>query len=894
MMMMSQQTTTANNHSLDSSKKRKDDTENKKRTGSQPMIWGRRSTPSSSKKPSSSTVSSRGSSSTTNNDDTTNLKTIHPKSSVKDIRKTTPPPPPPLPSLLSSKGKVLPLKRQDPNPRRTDSDRSKKILKRTTSPSPSCEEEEDDSSLDITIPVHSSSKRLLTDSDAGCDLFGSVDDDLFIELEQDLSRLGDGKDKSKPVSLKKNNNNNNNRKKKKKKNAPNLMEISSSEDESEDEQEMEMEEGNSPSSEEVTIVTSEEKFAESLKSLSDTQRKVINLVMRGQFRHILILGKAGTGKSRLIDVVCAYFDLKSISHVKMAPTGLAAMAINGRTIHSWFGISPVVDIKSLERFNFQEHIKKILAEDGNQKDQLLTMKDCQVIIFDEVSMIDKDLLNFVDTILKILRCRNDRFGGAKAIFLGDFLQLPPVRKKKKYAAFSGGGGGSNSTALDSLMSMMIDDNDPSHAAEFWYSSLLKEAFVKENHIEPFDILSEVEEKMKSIDLRDRIKRFCSSVHDDSGFVFELDWWDSLFRDEEIFVLTQNFRQDDPVFRRILDELHFGYISNKSKRIISQRVGVFPDNRSPDIPPIRLCPVRRIADTVNSIENEKLDGRSSSVYIAHVDQKSGPRTISDDEIRRISQRYLSDSMIPEVLDLRHGTCVMCMSNTTIGSLYIPNGKRGIVTSFLTPDVREVPSSSSSYEENSLSSSRKNGAQFDRIPMVKFEGIDGLIPMKPRRWEFSEYIHRKGILVLTVDQIPLVPAYSTTIHKAQGMTLDRGLVLDIGPNSGLFGEGLIYVGLSRATKLNNVEILSIDFSRICADKSALKYTCKIYDMKGIPYKTAPSTEDEMLSDNDEDDDDKDNDNDHDDECDDELLFHDKEYELFLKNNPFIRPDKIKSTI
>lgn len=864
---------------------RKDDIENKRRTGSQPMIWGRRSTPSSSKKPSSSTVSSRGSSSTTNNDDTTNLKNTHPKSSVKDIRKTTPPPPPPLPSLLSSKGKVLPLKRQDPNPRRTDSDRSKKIPKRTRSPSPSCEEEENDSSLDITIPVHSSSKRLLTDSDAGCDLFGSIDDDLFIELEQDLSRPGDGKDKSKPVSLKK-------------KNAPNLMEISSSEDESGDEQEMEMEEGNSPSSEEVTIVTSEEKFAESLKSLSDTQRKVINLVMRGQFRHILILGKAGTGKSRLIDVVCAYFDLKSISHVKMAPTGLAAMAINGRTIHSWFGISPVVDIKSLGRFNFQEHINKILAEDGNQKDQLLTMKDCQVIIFDEVSMIDKDLLKFVDTILKTLRRRNDRFGGAKAIFLGDFLQLPPVRKKRKYAAFSGGGGGgSNSTALDSLMSTMIDDNDPSHAAEFWYSSLLKEAFVKENHIDQFDILSEVEEKMKSIDLRDRIKRFCSSVHDDSGFVFELDWWDSLFRDEEIFVLTQNFRQDDPVFRRILDELHFGYISNKSKRIISQRVGVFPDNRSPDIPPIRLCPVRRIADTVNSIENEKLDRRSSSVYIAHVDQKSGPRTISDDEIRKISQRYLSDSMIPEVLDLRHGTCVMCMSNTTIGSLYIPNGKRGIVVSFLTPDVREVPPSSS-YEENSLSSSsssRKNGAQFDRIPMVKFEGIDGLIPMKPRRWEFSEYIHRKGILVLTVDQIPLVPAYSTTIHKAQGMTLDRGLVLDIGPNSGLFGEGLIYVGLSRATKLNNVEILSIDFSRICADKSALKYTCKIYDMKGIPYRTAPSAEDEMLSDNDEDDDDdKDKDNDNDDECDDELLFHDKEYELFLKNNPFIRPDKIKSTI
>ena len=124
-------------------------------------------------------------------------------------------------------------------------------------------------------------------------------------------------------------------------------------------------------------------------------------------KNVFITGKAGTGKSTLLN----YF--RSITKKKivvLAPTGVAALNVNGETIHSFFGFKPNVTI---------ENIKKL----SPQKARIY--KELETIIIDEISMVRADLLDCIDYFLRI-NVRNKPFGGIQMVFIGDLYQLPPV------------------------------------------------------------------------------------------------------------------------------------------------------------------------------------------------------------------------------------------------------------------------------------------------------------------------------------------------------------------------------------------------------------------------------------------------------------------------------------
>jgi DNA replication protein DnaC len=104
------------------------------------------------------------------------------------------------------------------------------------------------------------------------------------------------------------------------------------------------------------------------------------------FKHghsFFLTGKAGTGKS---------FFLKSILKdtikkcIVLAPTGMAAINVNGQTIHSFFKlpINPLLD-PVLDAYQFEEE---------DDKYRLLKEVDC--IIIDEISMVRADLLDAID------------------------------------------------------------------------------------------------------------------------------------------------------------------------------------------------------------------------------------------------------------------------------------------------------------------------------------------------------------------------------------------------------------------------------------------------------------------------------------------------------------------
>lgn len=142
-------------------------------------------------------------------------------------------------------------------------------------------------------------------------------------------------------------------------------------------------------------------------------------IMENSSRHIFITGKAGTGKSTLLN----YFRQNTGKEIAvLAPTGVAALNIQGQTIHSFFNFKPNIT---------PEKVRKISGKDG------ILYKEFDAIIIDEISMVRADLLDCVEKFLRLNGPkRNQWFGGIQMIFIGDLYQLPPVVTSSEKEIFS--------------------------------------------------------------------------------------------------------------------------------------------------------------------------------------------------------------------------------------------------------------------------------------------------------------------------------------------------------------------------------------------------------------------------------------------------------------------------
>ena len=127
--------------------------------------------------------------------------------------------------------------------------------------------------------------------------------------------------------------------------------------------------------------------------------------------HLFVTGRAGTGKSTLLK----YFrEHTSKKIVVAAPTGVAAVAIGGQTIHSLFGFKPHVTVASIRRLN-----------PSWERAQLF--KHIDALVIDEISMVRADLVDCIDAFLRLNGPSSERpFGGIQIIGFGDLYQLPPV------------------------------------------------------------------------------------------------------------------------------------------------------------------------------------------------------------------------------------------------------------------------------------------------------------------------------------------------------------------------------------------------------------------------------------------------------------------------------------
>lgn len=142
-------------------------------------------------------------------------------------------------------------------------------------------------------------------------------------------------------------------------------------------------------------------------------------------RSIFLTGKAGTGKTTFLNEFVTKTRKK---HIVVAPTGIAAINAGGVTIHSMFGLPLRPFLPTTERIdgNLGNNISDLMQHFKYRKDKLKLLREVEIIIIDEVSMLRADVLDMMDFSLRHIRRNQNKFGGVQMLFIGDLYQLPPV------------------------------------------------------------------------------------------------------------------------------------------------------------------------------------------------------------------------------------------------------------------------------------------------------------------------------------------------------------------------------------------------------------------------------------------------------------------------------------
>jgi len=259
-----------------------------------------------------------------------------------------------------------------------------------------------------------------------------------------------------------------------------------------------------------------------------------------------------------------------------------------------------------------------------------------------------------------------------------------------------------------------------------------------------------------------------------NFCFSSDAWKSL--DPQVFVLEEIFRQRDADFIKVLNNLRFGRLDENDRAILESRIKA--DDKQLAIRPTILTTHNIKVEKINEVELKKIPREE----VTHTAQYFGAVE---------KMEFLKKNCIAaEFLKLKVGAQVMMVKNTYQKEGII-NGSLGIVRNF-------------------------SPKKF--YPIVEFTN-GKILTISPEEWVIEKFDEEKKALVVEVGvtQVPLILAWAMTIHKSQGLTLDK-ISCDL---SDVFSPGQAYVALSRARSLEGVFIESINFNRISSNHEAIGF-------------------------------------------------------------------------
>lgn len=392
---------------------------------------------------------------------------------------------------------------------------------------------------------------------------------------------------------------------------------------------------------------------------------------------LFLTGRAGTGKSTFLRYIAANTKKK---HVILAPTGIAAINAGGSTIHSFFKLPFYPLLPTDTRYSVR-NLRGTMKYNG---EKIKLLKELELIIIDEVSMVRADIIDFIDKLLRVY-CRNMRepFGGKQMLFVGDIYQLEPVVKE--------------------------DDRrllHPFYASGYFFDARVFRSF-----------------QLVSVELR------------------------------------KVYRQTDPEFVSILDDIRTNNATDADLQRLNQRVGSSFSDDDENLS-ITLSTRRDTVDFINRRELEKLDGKS---FIS---------------VGQITGEFPESSLpTPVELELKPGCHVMFIKND-MNKRWV-NGTLGVVSAI--DDDGAV-----------VCVVTEDGNEYD-VEKELWENV---------RYKFNETEKKiEEEQIGTYVQFPLRLAWAITVHKSQGLTFRR---VNIDFTGGAFAGGQTYVALSRCMSLDGISL------------------------------------------------------------------------------------------
>lgn len=261
------------------------------------------------------------------------------------------------------------------------------------------------------------------------------------------------------------------------------------------------------------------------------------------------------------------------------------------------------------------------------------------------------------------------------------------------------------------------------------------------------------------------------------FAFEADSWDCSFQLQ--VGLKTIFRQTDPELIRLLQGIRRGELDDEGHELLMQR----RCSEEPDEAVLRLFPRIEDVDRVNGARLEGV-GEEIIVYEAY---DSGEKNWID---------QLDRGLAPKTLHLCKGARVILTVNLNVKKKLV-NGATGTIIGFrkaIRGDIAKICADK-------------------LLPIVKFDsGCE--MEIGTRTWDLVMGDKKCA----TRMQLPLMLAWAMSVHKSQGMTVDR-LHTNL---SRAFGFGMIYVALSRLRTLDGLSFTSeIDPKKIKAHPKVLEY-------------------------------------------------------------------------
>ena len=502
--------------------------------------------------------------------------------------------------------------------------------------------------------------------------------------------------------------------------------------------------------------------------LSKEQETVLQRVLLGI--SLFYTGSAGTGKSVLLRSIIKALRQKYKTGVAVtASTGLAACNIGGITLHSFGGIG-------LGSGTVDSLVKKIRRNKKATKRWMET----KVLIIDEVSMVDGELLDKLNEIAKKFRRNNAPFGGIQVVACGDFYQLPPVVKK---------------TGLDGEIN---EDMEAFFSFEClaWKETIqqtiiLKEVFRQKGDQVFIDMLNEMRDGRISDRTVREFQRLSRPLSCPRGIV-----------PAELYATRYEVENAN---KRRLQAL-----PGSESRYRAIDTGTLPEPQKSTLLANFLAPqelsLKKDAQ-VMCIKNfdETLVNGSLGTIIDFMDKDTymkafGPETGSGAGVGAGAEPALDEN--GKLKDF----------------VFNDDEFSAVTTGSLTQKNLSEEEKQKAERKSKLHDDLKGDFKDRKFPLVKFLAPDGvntrIVLVEPEEWTVED---EDGHVLVSRTQFPLMLAWSLSIHKSQGQTLTK-VKVDL---KKVFETGQSYVALSRATSREGLQVLNFNAFKVRSHPKVVKF-------------------------------------------------------------------------